>query len=55
MGVCGCEVVGGAAVPKGPMTYAHKVLGIWGSRLGYGCQGWNLGLKAIIRDSRLGN
>ena len=46
MGVCGCEVVGGAAVPKGPMTYAQSFgdlglkTGIWVSRVEFGPKGY---------------
>ena len=45
MWVCGCEVVRGAAAPKGPMTYA---VFIWASRLELGPWGWDLSLKAGI-------
>ena len=48
--LCGCEVVRGAAAPKGPMTYA---VFIWASRLELGPQGWDLGLKAGIWALRL--
>ena len=41
--VCGCEVVRGAAAPKGPMTYAVVV---WASRMKLGPGGWDLGLEA---------
>ena len=51
MGVCGCEVVGGAAARKGPMTYAVFILA---SRMELGPGGWNWGLEAWIRALRLG-
>ena len=49
--VCGCEVVRGAAAPKGPMTYAVFV---WASRMELGPGGWNWGLEAGIGALRLG-
>ena len=49
--VYGCEVVRGAAAPKGPMTYA---VFIWASRMELGPVGWNWGLEAWIRTLRLG-
>ena len=49
--VCGCEVVKGAAAPKGPMTYA---VFIWASRMELGPGGWNWGLEAKIGASGLG-
>ena len=49
--VCGCEVVRGAAAPKGPMTYA---VFIWASRMELGSGGWDWGLEALIRAMRLG-
>ena len=48
--VCGCEVVRGAAAPKGPMTYAVV---IWASRMELGPGGCNWGLEAWIRALRL--
>ena len=42
---CGCEVVRGAAAPKGPMTYAVFILA---SRMELGPGGWNWGLEAEI-------
>ena len=51
MNVCGCEVVRGAAAPKGPMTYA---VFIWASRIELGPGGWNWGLEAWSRALRLG-
>ena len=50
MSVCGCEVVRGAAAPKGPMTYA---VFIWASRMELGPGGCNWGLEAWIRALRL--
>ena len=49
--VCGYEVVRGAAAPKGLMTYA---VFIWASMMELGPGGWNWGLEAWIRASRLG-
>ena len=49
--VSGCEVVRGAAAPKGQMTYA---VFIWASRMELGPGGWNWGLEAQIRALRLG-
>ena len=56
--VCWCEVVRGAAAPKGPMTYAvffwasRMELGPggwnWALRLGSELQGWDFSLKAEI-------
>ena len=50
--VCGCEVVRGAAAPKGPMTYAVFVLclkaGIRAWRLGFELRGWDFSFKAEI-------
>ena len=53
---CGCEVVRGAAAPKGPMTYAvfialrgyRPCAAIWASRLEFGLQGWVLGLEVGV-------
>ena len=42
---CGCEVVRGAAAPKGPMTYAVV---IWASRMELGPGGWDLSAEAGI-------
>ena len=49
--VCGCEVVRGAAAPKGLMTYA---VFISASRMELGPGGWDWGLEAWIRALRLG-
>ena len=51
MSVYGCEVVRGAAAPKGPMTYA---VFMWASRMELRPGGWNWGLEAWIRALRLG-
>ena len=40
--LCWCEVVRGAAAPKGPMTYAVFIALI---ELGYEPQGWEMGLE----------
>ena len=45
MSVCGCEVVRGAAAPKGAVTYAVFVCA---SRLGLGPGGWDLSFDAGI-------
>ena len=53
--LCGCEVVRGAAAPKGPMTYAVFIAaGMWASRLGCRPWGWDLSLEARILASRPG-
>ena len=52
--VSGCEVVRGAAAPKGPLTYA---VFIWASRMelrpGGWNWGWDLSFEAGISASRL--
>ena len=51
MSVCGCEVVRGAAAPKGPMTYA---VFIQTSRIELEPGGYIWGLKAEIWALSLG-
>ena len=49
MNLNGCEVVRGAASPKGTMNYAAFIAaGMLASRLGCEPQGWDLSLETRI-------